>query len=965
MMRIFVKRTHLTSALTTVLAAVCLISSHSGNLAAAQTPTDAHGKFFENKIRPLLLASCMGCHGKDNPGGGLRLDIPVSLPNALEIVKRVKGEGKSARMPLGSTLTQDKIEAIETWVKAGSYWPSGSSVSPTADFARRAKNHWAFQPVRKVAPPHVRDPHYSSWSRNPIDAFILDPLLKRGLKPSPVAGRRELIRRLTFDLTGLPPTPEEVIAFEADRSSGAYDALVDRLLASPHYGEKWGRHWLDVVRYAETNSYERDNPKPNVYRYRDWVISAFNQDKPYDQFVREQIAGDEIAKGAGDAVTGTGYYRLGIWDDEPADIKQAEYDDLDDLVVTTGQALLGLTLDCARCHDHKFDPIPQRDYYRMVAFFKNINRFKNGGPTDESIFFASADEKAAYTEKLADLDAKRKAAANELKQVEDAYNKGRDSLIKPSDFVGLRYRYFEGAFGSMPDFEKLKPIKSGTLMPAIIDLKTRRRDENFGYVFEGELKAPQAGNYTFYIDTDDGSKLTIAGNKLTEKAGGGQGAEMTATLHLAAGQVPFRIDYFQSVGPFGLNFAWSGPGFERRPLSALSACSSLGLPTLQKAELAQIVGRDRAELYNKIAQRKAELDKQEVASPRVLCVTETGPNATDTFVLKRGNPNAPDEKVQPGFPTCLGGGDAVVPAPPAGATSSGRRTALANWLTSPSNPLVARVIVNRVWQGHFGRGIVRTPNDFGMQGSKPTHPALLDWLSARFVQDGWSLKKLNKLILTSNAYKQSSRSAPIGLAKDPGNDLFWRFDMRRLEAEEIRDSILAASGNLNLKLYGESVYPEIPKDILAAQSIPGNDWYTQRMKPEDVNRRSIYIHVKRSLIYPLLATFDLPDTDRTSALRFASTQPTQALGLVNGSFANQQAAAMAARVSKDIGASGTDRAFVMRAFSLTMQRRPTEAETTEGAALLKRLEQRGATHEKALQYLCLAALNLDEFVYLD
>jgi hypothetical protein len=333
------------------------------------------------------------------------------------------------------------------------------------------------------------------------------------------------------------------------------------------------------------------------------------------------------------------------------------------------------------------------------------------------------------------------------------------------------------------------------------------------------------------------------------------------------------------------------------------------------------------------------------------------------FVMKRGDPNSPGDKVEAGFPVCLGGGDVVVPAPPAGGKSTGRRTALADWLVSPKNPLTARVIVNRIWQWHFGRGIVRTPSDFGIQGSMPTQPEMLDWLATEFVKDGWSIKKLSRLILTSNAYKQSSRSNPVGLAKDPANDLFWRFDMRRLDAEEIRDSLLAVSGTLNPALYGESIYPEIPKDILAAQSRPGNDWYTEKMTPSDLNRRSIYIHVKRSLLYPMMAAFDLADTDRTSAVRFASTQPTQALSMMNGSFVNQEARALAARIRSEKIADVNS--FVRCVFTLALQRPAKDTEVREGLALITRLEAKGAPPEHAQEYLCLMAFNLDEFMYVD
>ena len=456
----------------------------------SSTQTVSNSTLFETKVRPLLLASCVGCHGKDSPQGGLRLDAPISPAQAQEVLRRVKGEGGKPRMPLGTTLPPDKIAALESWVRSGAKWPTGTML-PAPSLMEKGKKHWAFQPLTRPVVPKIKNVQYASWGRNPIDAFIMQRLETAGLKPSPAAARRELIRRVTYDLIGLPPTPEEVSAFENDKSPNAYENLVDRLLASPHYGEKWGRHWLDLVRYAETNSYERDNPKPYITKYRDYVIRAFNDDKPYDRFIREQIAGDELPDGNGDALVATAYYRLGIWDDEPADMLQAQYDDLDDLVATTGQAFLGLTLDCARCHDHKLDPIPQKDYYRFLAIFHNINRFKNGGPTDEALYFPTPEKKREYERNAAELAANRAANQTAITAIESAWRDQRRRIENPNDLSDLRYRYFQGAYAGFPDFDKLKPVSSGVLTPAFIDLRPRKREENFGFVFEGVFERSQ------------------------------------------------------------------------------------------------------------------------------------------------------------------------------------------------------------------------------------------------------------------------------------------------------------------------------------------------------------------------------------------------------------------------------------------------------------------------------------------
>ena len=627
-------------------------------------PAASGSNLFESKVRPTLLSSCVGCHGKDAAQGGLRLDAPISAVQAQEVVRRIKGEGGKPRMPLGASLPADKIAALETWVRQGAKWPTNATLTAPS-LMEKGKTHWAFQPLKCPVVPRAKNAQNAAWIRNPIDAFIMQRLEASGLKPAPTATRRELIRRVTYDLIGLPPTPEEVSAFENDKSPNAWEKVVDRLLANPHYGEKWGRHWLDLVRYAETNSYERDNPKPYIAKYRDYVIRAFNDDKPYDRFVREQIAGDELPDANGESLIATAYYRLGIWDDEPADMLQAQYDELDDLVATTGQAFLGLTLDCARCHDHKLDPIPQKDYYRFLAIFHNINRFKNGGPTDETLYFANAAKKQEYERAVTELAANRTANQTALAAMETAWREHRAQLIHSGDLSDLRYRYYEGTWTAFPNFDKLKPVSVGVLTPALIDLRPHKREENFGFVYEGVLNAPKEGEYTFYLDSDDNSRILLAGKQILEKnAPGGQGQEQRATIHLAAGSVPFRLEFMQGNSLYGLSVGWSGPGFARRPLSTAESCDVMGLPTLLAAELPLLFNQEKANQYARLVKTKAELDRQPMpTAEKILCVSESGPKPVDTFLMQRGNPNTPGDKVEAGFPVCAGGGAATLPAP--------------------------------------------------------------------------------------------------------------------------------------------------------------------------------------------------------------------------------------------------------------------------------------------------------------
>ncbi len=787
-------------------------------------------RFFESRIRPLLADNCFQCHADKKQRGGLRLDSRAALmaggdrgaavvpgkPEESLLLKAVRHEDE-LKMPPKKKLTKEQIADLMRWVRLGAPWPGPAAAPPPAkrafQISERDRGHWAFQPVKRPPIPTVKN---RPWARNPIDAFILSRLESKGFSPNPAATKRELIRRVYYDLTGLPPTPRAVEQFAADDSPHAYENSIDRLLASPRYGEKWGRHWLDLVRFAETNSYERDNPKPNAWRYRDYVIRSFNDDKPYDRFVREQLAGDEMADGGRDGIIATGYYRLGIWDDEPTDREQSRYDGLDDIVATTGQVFLGLTVDCARCHDHKIDPIPQKDYYRLLSFFHNTNHYRNGGPTDERPLVSASESKRAYEQRRV-----------ELRAALDGFE---------SDFRKL-YEQIHGPRAEPPD-----------------------------------------------------------------------------------------------------------------------------LARLIRAEGANLLGVER---YQRYAEQRRELQtllRTKMAGDIALCVTESGPLAPDTFVLLRGNPHVQGEKVDPAFPAILGGVQPVIPTPPPGAKTTGRRLVLANWIASPANPLAARVMVNRIWQYHFGRGIVRSSSNFGLLGDKPTHPELLDWLTDEFVRRGWSMKALHRLILTSNTYRMSSRSNDRALSLDPANDLFWRFDMRRLTAEEIRDSILAVSGTLNLKMYGPGVYPAIPREVLAGQSMPGKGWGKSPFAEQC--RRSVYVHVKRSLLTPILESFDAAETDRSTPLRFVTTQPTQALALLNSDFVHEQAALFAGRLRRE-GGPELDKQ-VRLALTLATMRPPNDTEVRHGVKLIAGLKVKdGISEEAALTYFCLVVLNLNEFVYLD
>jgi hypothetical protein len=815
--------------------ALAILLAAGGHFSCAAEPTPQEAEFFEKHIRPLLSDYCFRCHsaGADKVKGGLLLDSRASLlkggdtgpgffagaPEKSLVIEAVAWKNDDLKMPPKKKLGEQQIADLTAWVKMGAPWPGGDR--PAVAAAKKEfkitdmdRAHWAFQPVKKSAPPALRN---KAWIANPIDAFVLAKLEAKGLAPNPPADKRSLVRRVYYDLTGLPPSPQEVETFVADTSPKAWETLVDRLLASPHYGEQWGRHWLDLVRFAETNSYERDSTKPNAWRYRDYVIRAFNEDKPYDRFVREQLAGDELPDAGADSIIATGYYRLGIWDDDPADRELARYDMLDDIVATTGQVFLGVTVDCARCHDHKIDPIAQRDYYALLSFFQNVNQNGKGGPSDQAPL----------------------------------------------------------------------PITPATAEAAGQSEREAKRRE---------------------LET--------------------QAAELE--------------QYF-------------------RVLTKREKTPAKQIPGLIRKEGARVLGEEVFKRYQQFRNALTALTREGGAEGRALAVTEAGAVPPDTFILERGNPANCGAKVEPAFLQVLAPPAPVIAPPPSG-KSSGRRTALANWIASKDNQLSARVMVNRVWQHHFGRGIVRSPNNFGVQGDAPTHPELLDWLASEFLEKGWRLKALHRLILTSNTYRMSSRPGAAALRADPQNDLFSHFDMRRLTAEEVRDSILATTGTLNAEMFGPGIYADIPKEVLAGQSRPGSGW--GKSSPEEQARRSIYIFVKRSLLTPILATFDLAETDRSAPVRFASTQPTQALGMLNSAFVNEQAGKFAGRLRRE---AGDDIARQVRlALNLATSRLPTEAEIRRGVAFIAALRKTdGASPEAALKSFCLLALNLNEFLYLD
>jgi hypothetical protein len=703
-----------------------------------------------------------------------------------------------------------------------------------------------FQPPRRPLVPEVQA---KSWVVNPLDAFVLARLEARGLTPSAPADRLRLLRRVTFDLTGLPPTVAEQEAFLADRSPRAYERVVDRLLASPHFGERWAQHWLDLARYAESDGFKEDAHRPDAHKYRDYVIRAVNADLPYDRFVRQQLAGDELEPGNPDALIATGFLRLYPDEYNAANLEQRRQEILDDVTDTTGLVFLGLTVGCARCHDHKFDPTTQKDYFRLQSFFAAMRPRDDLPATDPATW-------AAYQSKLAAWE----AATQDIRA----------------------------------EMDKLLADKRADLRKHAL---TKFRPE-----IQQCVLTPEAERTPYQ------QQIALIAEKQLRRE------EKTAPTKL--------------------------PAEKKKKYQEL------------EAKLAAI-----------------PLPKPEPL-PLTMALTDVGPIAPPTHRLLGGDWKRPKEELQPAFPEFLS--DATPDFRlPEGVVSTGRRAALARWLTQPDNPLTARVIVNRLWQGHFGVGIVASSNDFGAQGEAPTHPELLDWLATELVESGWSLKHLHRLMVLSATYRQDSRVDPSdprharALAADPEDKLLWHARRRRLEGEALRDAMLRLSGEMNDRMFGVSAKPKLPERI-------SNYAWKPDPRPEDQDRRSIYVLAKRNMRYPLFDAFDLPDMHNSCSRRAQTTTAPQALLLLNGDFTLERAGHWAEGLASRF--SPGDPALLATAFRAAWSRLPTTEEIQLARKFLasqteahraRGIAAREDPARAALVDFCHALLNTNEFLYVD
>ena len=732
-------------------------------------------------------------------------------------------------MPMdGSQLTPAEIAAIKTWIESGAEWgapsaaaaaakPAGASNALAAlenmEITPEQRDYWAFKlPVQKT-PPLVSKAEFS----HPIDRFLEATRAEKKLVAAPRADKRTLIRRAYIDLIGLPPSPADVEAFVADQSADAWDKLITKLLASPQYGERWGRHWLDVARYADSNGFEQDYDRPNAWRYRDYVINAFNQDKPYNQFLKEQIAGDELDYVTHETLIATGFLRAGprvLFREK--DNPERRWDYVDDLIATLGRGVMGMTVNCARCHNHKFDPIAQKDYYALAAAV-------NGWVETDWPLVASRTEAETYLKKNKDVDEKIEAVRKKISAIEKPY---RDEL---------RAAYIKKEYPENVQRAVFKPEAERT---------------------PGEqLLATQ-------VLTGGGGGTPEEIEKMMTAAELAQKKELTSQIAVIEKQRPKAPPMAEIITDGDWRFAPMGRGDE-----------TIGCP-------------------------KCRLPPPDRPNGTYL---QDGPGKYEpppTHFLIRGDPESRGSLMKPAFLSVAVHGEHPTEIPRPDGRTSGRRLALAEWLGSTDNPLTARVIVNRVWHHHFGRGIVATLDNFGKMGEQPTHPELLDYLAVEFMKRGWSIKQLHRFMMTSEAYQMASVFDHGGNVKaDPENRLLWRYRPQRLDAETIRDAMLSVAGNINLTMGGLAFFPNVPKEILVTEQTKGR-WDNQPDGPATW-RRSVYIYQRRSLPYPMFETFDHPDMNLTAGARNVSTVPTQALTLLNNPFVLREAELLADRITSE------------------------------------------------------------------
>ena len=1014
---------------------------------AAELPPDHAQKMsrgmelFRKEVRPLLLENCVKCHG----GEKTKADFDLTTRDGLlrpgdegpaikpfdaagsRLLKLIRHEAEPNMPDKKPKLPDAAINAIARWIDLGAPYEAAlvagkSSPRDRSVVSDTDRKWWAFQPLAEVKPP--------SGAKHPVDAFLVKGAKAKKLSLSPAAERRTLIRRAYLDLTGLPPTPEEIEAFLADRKPGAWERVVKELLHSPRYGERWARHWLDVARFAESSGFEHDYDRPNAFHYRDFVIRALNADMPYDQFVRWQLAGDEFEPGNPEALIATGFLGAGVFPTQITanEVERTRYDALDDMLATTGSAFLGLTVGCARCHDHKYDPIPTRDYYRMLSTFtttvranvdleldpaaaaREKKKFQNEQKELETKLagYEKGESQTKFNAWLAD-DAKLPAAAASLLEVTSIKSKGGATFQKLEDGSwlaggknGASDVYTVSATTSV---RRVTGLKIEALTDASMKKKGPGRADNGNFALSkitmgAKPLAPEESGKEVQGSTvkltraeatheQNKTSLSVASSLDDDpKTGwavdeGGIGKDQAAVfffsepLDFEGGaaltiKMEFSVNTGHNIGRARFSvFSDAEPSLKSDVLPAPVAVLAPQLrDPKQRAELdaasratllAWWKGREPGWRALKSSVDEHAKKAPNTKTPVMVCAegynplvmhSQGAPFFKETHILRRGDVNLKESVADQGFLQVLMRNSDEKRwqwTPPSGAQYSGRRHALANWMTDTdrgAGALLARVAVNRLWQHHFGRGLVATPNDFGKQGTPPLHPELLDWLAGELMRNGWHLKPIHELLMTSAAYQQSSATSAARVTADPDNALFMRRVPQRLEAEAVRDSALAVSGLLDEKLFGPGTLDENSK------------------------RRSLYFTVKRSRLMNSMVVFDAPEPLVSQGTRPTTTVAPQALLLLNSPQARGWARALARRIEADVkNEPANPKLAVDRGYQLALGRLPTRAEASTAAAFMEAgVKEYSATGQADAQMLaladfCQALLGLNEFIY--
>ncbi|MDB6154808.1 MAG: Planctomycete cytochrome [Chthoniobacteraceae bacterium] len=978
-------------------------------VAAELPPPAARAVDFLKDIEPIFARNCLKCHGADKQKGGYRLDLKAtaltggdnSAPNIVPgksaespLIHFVAGLDPEMKMPSkGDPLTAEQIGLLRAWIDQGAPWPENVTGNDPLDW-------WSLKPSARTAPGGA-----ATDGVNPIDAFIRVQLAGKGLVPSPEADARTLCRRLYFDLIGLPPTPEEVDAFVKDSSRAAYKALVDKLLASPHYGERWARHWLDIAHYADTHGFERDQRRDNAWRFRDWVIRALNADKPYNEFLREQIAGDALRPADPEAVIATGFLAAGPWDfvgqsETPSPVlkRLARADDLDDMVTQVMTAACGMTVNCARCHDHKLDPIPQREYFALCAVFAGVKRGERD--VDAAEVRRRLDEKTRLQREMGALQVQLARMENHGLDLADIVG-GGDGNGSGTKGAGVHVETGKRQDGALPRLTPkanvFVPVDGdfidGVVLPngedpagvpiSTTGLKVRGIPKTGGEAWDairnglinpqgttkiGDVDFATAGHSLLGLHANAAITFDLAPMRTALKSGtlrfratvgyGGRPdpGETNADVRLFIDGEPAFVA--ERVGPktgrLLVNLVLPESARFLTLMSTDGADGQIGFdqifygdPRISAAAPVPLTAAEKADI-EPLKKRIAELGQQIKSLPepaKVYAITTEQPPVVR--VQHRGNPEDPRAEAAPGALSCVRGLGAQFGGNEL--TDAQRRIALAEWITAPANPLTRRVIVNRLWHHHFGAGLVDTPSDFGTGGGRPSHPELLDWLAEEFGARGWSLKAMHRLIVTSATYRQRSEAREEKAESiDGGNRLLWRMNPRRLDAESLRDAVLSVSGKLNGEMFGPGY-----RDFDYTEEYAPVYKYITPDRPE-LWRRSIYRFVVRTTPQQFMTALDCPNSANLTPARNITTTTLQSLALLNNDFMQKQAGYFAQRVEAEGG--GEASAQGARAFALAFGRKPDAAELDSASALVK---------SHGLPQLCRMLLNTNEFVYVD